>query len=135
MTTFDLNSDSTRYSGRNALCMGAAANLAYAKADAIEETVAGWGFNGFRFFDQEDTQAFLAHNEDAIIVAFRGTEPSHLQDLLADAKIRFTDGPFGQVHRGFLGALEAVWPQLDAKIRRVKEEARARREADRTSVV
>jgi len=126
MTNLEFDASITRYAPQNAFRLGAAANLAYQDADEIEETAESWGFGNFRFFDREETEAFLVHDDRAIILSFRGTEPTHLQDLLADAKLLLTDGPFGQVHRGFLAALEAVWPQIDAEIRRVKDEARER---------
>ena len=59
-----------------------------------------------------DTQALVGCAGRAIIVAFRGTEPSRVQDLMTDLNLQFVPGPMGQVHRGFLASLESIWDKL-----------------------
>lgn len=59
-----------------------------------------------------DTQALVCRCGRAIIVAFRGTEPSQMKDLMTDLNLQFVPGPMGQVHRGFLTALEAIGDKL-----------------------
>ena len=45
------------------------------------------GFTGpFDFFDNPDTQGFVAESGDAIIVAFRGTQPNRPMDWFVDAR-------------------------------------------------
>jgi triacylglycerol lipase len=61
---------------------------------------------------ESDTQALVARCGLAIVVAFRGTEPSRFKDLMTDLNLQFVPGPMGQVHRGFLASLESVWEQL-----------------------
>ena len=54
--------------------------------------------------DGTNTQAYITHNDELILIAVRGTQ--QLADFLRDADARqvpFEEG-FGQVHRGFYGA-------------------------------
>jgi triacylglycerol lipase len=62
---------------------------------------------------ETDTQALVAHTRHAIFVAFRGTEPSKLKDLLTDVDLEMVPGPLGDVHRGFWESLESIWDQLE----------------------
>ena len=62
--------------------------------------------------DDSDTQALVARCGLGIIVAFRGTEASQVQDLMTDLNVQLVPGPMGQVHRGFLASLESIWDKL-----------------------
>jgi len=78
----------------------------------------------FQGFDnaQSRTQCFVAHNEEVIIVVFRGTEISGLNriqnivsDIVTDAQIAQGATAFGKgVHSGFAKAAGEVWEQLFA---------------------
>lgn len=59
-----------------------------------------------------DTQALVGRAGQAIFVAFRGTEPTKVKDLMTDLNLQFVPGPMGQVHRGFLASLESIWEKL-----------------------
>ena len=104
----------TGYHANNALCLACAANLAYLDEDEVKPVVEGWGFPEFKFFDLGETQAFVCGNAEAILIAFRGTEPGKLKDWLTDLKFRREEGVGGEVHRGFKGALDSVWPDVAA---------------------
>jgi len=57
---------------------------------------------------QKDTQCYIAWCDAFAIVAFRGTEPDRLQDLLLDARAKLTpwdQQPGERVHAGFLDGL------------------------------
>ena len=98
------------YQGENALVLTDCARLAYEKERVISQALMEqWGFRHFRFFSRKGTQAFVAANDDIIVVAFRGTEPKKLRDWHTDAKVKKEQGPAGKVHRGFKKALQAVW--------------------------
>jgi len=106
------NSHTTKFDGHNAFLLAKASFAAYHYKEDIKQEVSGWGLSKFEFFNADETQAFMAGDEDTIILAFRGTEPTKLQDLMTDAKMEFTNGPGGRVHSGFLGGLEAVWSDI-----------------------
>ena len=112
MSDFAFAPNTTKYQPSNALALGKCANLAYESKQKIKNTVSSWGFGKFEFFDRDETQAFVTGNNDAIIVAFRGTEPKKLQDWVTDADFDLVDGPLGEVHDGFYRALRFVWREL-----------------------
>lgn len=78
----------------------------------------------FAFFDTIGTQAGVFHNDEKIIIVFRGTELDEDEDF-ADVKSvakfmlrKHKDG--GRVHRGFEDALDCVWEQLDTYIQSIR---------------
>jgi triacylglycerol lipase len=112
MTSFSFNSTTTRYDPQNAYWLGKSAKLVYSDPGSIQAETNTWGFNQFRFFDVEGTQAFAIANDRAIIIAFRGTEPDKLEDWMTDAKLHFIDGMGGKVHEGFNQALTHVYTEI-----------------------
>jgi triacylglycerol lipase len=113
------------FHANNGLWLAAASNLAYMDEGVIREVVKGWGFDKFSFVEAKDrekgidTQAFLCSNPEAVLLAFRGTEPKDLKDWLTDVRATPVPGPAGKgkVHRGFLHALSAAWPQLEEALK------------------
>lgn len=103
--TFETNTRD--YSRRNAYWLGQAALLTYHDPATIEAAVGAWGLTELRHFDRLETQAYIAGNDDLIILAFRGT--TALLDWISDANVDLIGGPAGRVHEGFYLALGFVW--------------------------
>jgi triacylglycerol lipase len=112
MTSFSFKPDTTRYDPHNALWLGKSAKLAYNDSASIQAETATWGFNKFRFFDRQETQAFAIANDSAIIIAFRGTESTKLADWMTDAKLHFVDAMGAKVHGGFNQALTYIYAEI-----------------------
>jgi hypothetical protein len=86
-----------------------------ADEDRVRGILARAGFAETFFLSEESTHALVTARRDAAVVAFRGTEPLDLRNLLTD--IRFaavTEGDRGLVHVGFRDALDLLWPRLPA---------------------
>jgi hypothetical protein len=69
------------------------------------------------FFTNGGTQAYVAWNDSAVIVAFRGTQPDSRADIWSDVKfvpVSWANG--GRVHDGFATALDDVWNAIDARL-------------------
>ena len=122
MTEFDFDSKARSYSPRNAYWLGKAAAMAYQPTDQIEAEVSSWGLHDVEHFDNRETQAFIARNDDTLILAFRGTEPDKLKDWMTDLDIGLVGGPGGKVHEGFNTALNSVWRQLLPSITNKREQ-------------
>lgn len=121
---FPFNSKAFGFSLENALSLAAAAKAAYTNdISVLKKTVETWGFdfNRLRWFDQGNTQAFLVADDEKMILAFRGTEPNVLGDWAADARIRMTPGPGGDVHRGFLAALHRIWADVEDAVEELRD--------------
>ena len=102
----------TSFSMANAQILAQASAVAYDTPERCAKWATVSGFTGaFDFFDSHDTQGFVAESGDAIIVAFRGTQPNRPMDWFVD--FRATSSPWdhnaGKVHSGFYGALRQVW--------------------------
>lgn len=68
----------------------------------------------FKFFSGDTTQCFVAHNDQLVVLAFRGTEIDNFVGAFEDwmGNFDFTqvdDESGGRVHRGFRKALAEVW--------------------------
>ncbi|MFK8016973.1 MAG: hypothetical protein AB8G17_16215 [Gammaproteobacteria bacterium] len=101
----------TNFSMATARSMAAACKLAYqTDPAALCATLAQWNLNAELLIDIDDTQGFVAANEDVAILAFRGTES--VKDWLRNLKIRRIVTPWGKAHRGFYDGAEAVWSTL-----------------------
>jgi hypothetical protein len=69
------------------------------------------------FFTNGGTQAYVAWNDSAVIVAFRGTQPNQPADIWSD--VDFVPIPWangGKVHQGFAAALDDVWNEIAARL-------------------
>lgn len=118
MSEFKFIHDTTAFNLQNAYSLAMAANLAYESEKGIESKVKKiWGFNDFKFFDSNGTQAFVMANNNVIVVSFRGTEPNRIEDWLTDIDFNFVEGPLGgRVHDGFYTALSNVWQKIERTI-------------------
>ncbi len=116
MPDFDFEPKIT-YSLKDALALALASALAYADEGEISDAAAEWGLPKCSFISREGTQVFVAANADIVVVAFRGTEPGEREDWLTDVNFPTLPGPAGEVHRGFLAALNSVWIDVHEGIR------------------
>lgn len=115
MATFQEEFDPTEQglSRANAYWLGRAAALAYEGHAKITKELASWGMTEHLFVDAGDTEGFLATDGRCVLLAFRGTEATRINDWFTDLKIGQVRGPVGEVHRGFRDALELAWPAVD----------------------
>ena len=91
----------TSFSMANAQLLAQAAAVAYSDPSRCEKWATVSGFTGpFDFFDNGDTQGFVAEGSDAVIVAFRGTQPNQPMDWFVDFRATrgHWDHNIGEVH-------------------------------------
>jgi triacylglycerol lipase len=127
------NPNTTRWAAPNALALAYAARLAYSDSAAIQQQLAQWGFDPARFvFLQSpnvrpllDTQGYMVANDEAIIIAFRGTQPDKVQDWLTDLDAILRPFVVGRVHQGFYDGLNEVWPDLLASLDQLQDKAQS----------
>jgi hypothetical protein len=117
------------YDATTAVTMMEASFLAYGDEKLVKTRAAASGFRdvegnpGAKFYSNTSTQAFLMVKDDAIIVAFRGTENGNRADMRADLDVRRAKGPLGaDVHRGFNDALNEIFPELVADLKKLQAE-------------
>lgn len=118
---FDFRSRS--FNLNNALLLAKASKAAYETGDTIKSRMKTiWDFQNFKYIDENDTQCFVAGNDKAIILAFRGT--TSIEDWLTNVKIRKVTGPLGdiKVHSGFKNALDCVWARVESTVSEFQNE-------------
>lgn len=74
----------TRFSLKNAYALALCSQLAYEPPQVINDKLKQQGFDSvFINSENKDTQAFIAYNETAVVLAFRGT--TSIKDWMTDA--------------------------------------------------
>ncbi len=120
----------TSFEPDNAYWLASAAQLAYLDAATVESQCKARGLFHFNFLDENNTQCFIAANDEIIIVSFRGTEPKAPADFITDAQFKLTSIgwidaiPQAHIHKGFLDALDDVWPLLVTEQRKLSDRPR-----------
>ena len=105
VTAFDL---------RHAAHLARLSELAYRDIESpgVRDALAGVGYEA-EMVDRGGTQVLALWDERNLVFSFRGTEPTRLADLCADAKICREPGPAGsKIHSGFRQALRVVEADL-----------------------
>lgn len=109
----------TDFSMRNSRFLAELSLAAYQESETrLKHELANLDLADCRLIEdaETDTQALVGSTKQAIVVAFRGTEPTKLKDLLTDIELCMVDGPLGKVHEGFWESLEAIWSKLERAI-------------------
>lgn len=115
----------------NAWWLAEAALLAYGDEGFVNQMLETTGLKaaGFavRFFGEHNIQCFAAHNDEFIIVSFRGTEVDNfwgtVMDVATDLKfIPVPDGAGGLVHHGFHNSINFIWDALAAHLNELRND-------------
>jgi triacylglycerol lipase len=90
------------------------AALAYQdRSPEVDKTLNELGYDDINFIDNNGAQVYLLSNKDHTTIAFRGTEPGELSDVVADLKTwKRKSKVSGRVHDGFYDELEKVWGKI-----------------------
>lgn len=75
------------------------------------------GYVGIKFIDILGAQCYVLDNNERILVAFRGTEPTEVSDILADLELIREDG----IHRGFLEEYQKIEREVNAAVSALQE--------------
>lgn len=114
----DFGASAEGYSTRDATWMSEMSALAYWGPGLIDEQLHRWGYARIAAISDPatDTSGFLAAKDKVLVLSFRGT--SGFKNFLTDGDIRRVraDWAAGGLHQGFKTALDAVWPQITAKL-------------------
>jgi len=115
------------YSDRTAWIMAVLAKLVYIPFEESEDEYARLKYNlesgGFELintFSKGSTQAMLVKNESFAVLAFRGTEPKKIGDVITDIRVYKDSTKEGKVHAGFQEAYEAVAAEIENSL--IKDE-------------
>jgi triacylglycerol lipase len=91
------------------------ASIAYLDSAAAKPKIKEFGYVGHKFFENDGAQCHAVWNKEEYVLAFRGTEPTELSDILADLNaIPRSSMTHGLVHSGFRGEVDKLWNMLVA---------------------
>lgn len=81
--------------------------------DDCSELFAEYGFTkNYKFLDKDGAQGHVVCSNSEILITFRGTQPDHINDLLADLDtVPKKNGP-GKVHEGFRKEARKLYDQV-----------------------
>ena len=139
-TTHPLQAGASGFNVINACWLSEAALLAY---DSDEEFVSchchAAGFESAQWFRGHSSQALLLVRQEAVVLAFRGTQvcwsggtataAAMLADWVTDVRTGLVASGgvrTGTVHEGFKSGLEQIWPALFSQVERLLAEVPGR---------
>ena len=111
----DFDNRTKKFSATNAYWLAMCSRLAYAERDNIEESLEREGMTLLGFFDEDNTQAFIAQDAEKMIISVRGTDG--LADAMTDINVDLVDGVGGQVHEGFNLSASRLWKFVMSAVR------------------
>jgi len=95
--------------------MARLAELAYLDGSEAKVKMKALGYTGHKFFENDGAQCHAVWNKEEYILAFRGTEPTEISDILADLNaIPRGAMTHGLVHSGFRGECDKIWDDIVA---------------------
>ena len=84
-TGFNLDNSSPLYSHNKAAACALISKLVYEKSEIVQRLSSSWGFSVV-CVKYRDTNAYVFGRNDVIVVAFRGTSPLCLGNVITDLK-------------------------------------------------
>ena len=95
--------------------MARLAELAYLDGKEAKNKMKALGYTGHKFFEKDGAQCHAVWNKEEYVLAFRGTEPSEISDVLADLNaIPRGAMTHGLVHSGFRNECDKLWDAIVA---------------------
>ena len=112
----------TEFSYANALECANLSSLAYKNEKDFKEAATALGYKNIKFFNVDGAQAYGMSQGDYIVLAFRGTEPTQLNDIKADLNAMHVRNELGhgRVHKGFKKEVDDIWDQIEEWISKRK---------------
>jgi triacylglycerol lipase len=99
------------------------AAMAYSDLDnKVARIIKELGYPGYKFINVDGAQAYILWNTEHVTIAFRGTEPKQLSDIVADLKAwKSKSKVAGRVHDGFYDEIAKLWPQITEEMQNHKK--------------
>lgn len=121
--------NTTNYSSFNAEILAFLSLLVYEKESDIlkilknKDIIKDFKYEYFRFFEKDDTQAFVLADKQKMVFSFRGTEPKNIDDWQTNFSVKLIESHFGKVHKGFESAFLEIWEDIQSTIKEFRGES------------
>ena len=96
------------------------AKYAYMNLSEARQAAKREGFNKTEFFDIEGAQAYIFFNAKDLIISCRGTQPSEMNDIMADLEVFKSDSVTGtKIHQGFKEEVDKIYDLIEERVERL----------------
>ena len=86
----------------------------------VKKQVKKLGFTTVEFYNRDGAQAYRFQNNEDLVIACRGTQPTEFNDIAADLKaLPVKSESVSCVHRGFKAEVDELWPMVLEDITRI----------------
>jgi len=86
---------------------------AYLNPDEATAAAKKEGFNKTEFIDIDGAQAYVFYNKSDLIISCRGTQPSEMNDIMADLEVFKADSVTGnKIHQGFKEEVDKIYESV-----------------------
>jgi triacylglycerol lipase len=88
-------------------------SIAYNNLKDAKSQAKKLGFTTTEFYDKDGAQAYRFMNNEDLVIACRGTEPTQFNDISADLRaIPVMAETVSRVHKGFKKEVDDLWPMI-----------------------
>ena len=100
--------------------------LSYHDGTKAKKELKKIGFTTYKFLENDGAQCHIFNNDEHLVIAFRGTEPTEFSDVKADLlAIKRKSKTEGRVHMGFKIELRKLWSDISAILKNKKQRRRS----------
>lgn len=92
----------------------------------VNKVAKALGFSEVEFYNRDGAQAYRFMNQDDIVIACRGTQPTQWNDVKADLRAApVMAETVGRVHVGFKNEVDDLWPMVKEDLEEVGKTRKA----------
>ena len=93
---------------------------AYLNPDEAAASAKNEGFFKTEFIDIDGAQAYVFYNKSDLIISCRGTQPSEMNDIMADLEVFKADSVTGnKIHQGFKEEVDKIYDLVEERVERL----------------
>ena len=92
-------------------------SISYRELEETSGKAKTLGFPTTKFYTKDGAQAYLFSNDNDLVIACRGTEPTQWADIKSDINaLPVRSETVSRVHKGFKDAVDELWPEIEIDI-------------------
>ena len=76
-----------------------------------------------KLFKNKNAECYVTWNDQEVIVSWRGTQPTQINDILDDLKITKQVTKYGKIHSGFKGYVDKVYKLVLEQVNRLMQDS------------
>lgn len=77
--------------------------------------------HNYKLFKNKNAECYVTWDDNEVIVSWRGTQPTQINDILDDLKITKQVTKYGKIHSGFKGYVDKVYKLVFEQVNRLMQ--------------